>query len=193
MATRLLPVLLALLLPLAGCGPTSRLVDVTDASALARTEAVVVGRQAEIALASGTRYAGRIAYVRPDSTAWDAGADLYVVATADLRSVTCEQRSRALGRGALVGAAAGFGGCFLAGGVLADAFGGDAGDNLNVGLLFGLLCAPSGALYGLLGGALSDPRTTFVFVPGAAAAGGPPEDVPADGGPPAAVPGGDGE
>lgn len=157
---------LALLLAattLAGCSASTRMVDTADVARLAQTDAEVRGRNAEIALASGDRYAGLMRDVRPDSTSWEMGSELLTIATPDVLYLLVDTRGRSLGRGLLIGAGVGFGTCFGLGLGLANEFETDGDDALGIGVVFGLLCAPAGLTYGLLGGALSNGQTMYVF------------------------------
>lgn len=173
------PALLALLLPLAGCASTT-LVDAANPADLARVQAREIGRQTDITLTSGDLYRGTLVFLRPDSAAWEEDAGVFAVPTDRVSLLVVDTRRRALTRGALVGAGVGFGLCFVAGATFADGFGGDGGQNLTTGLAFGALCVPTGAVYGLLGGAVSARRTEYVFVdpPADEIQGAPPDDVP---------------
>ena len=155
--------LLALLLPLAGCAST-QIIDASNPADLARVQAREVGRTADITLTSGDLYRGALVFLRPDSTAWAEDAGVFAVPTDDVVALVVDTRKRALTRGALVGSGIGFGLCFVAGAAFADDFGGDSGQNLTTGLAFGALCMPTGAVYGLIGGAVSARRTEYVFV-----------------------------
>ena len=178
--------LLALAATLAGCTST-RIVEATDPGALARVQARVAGREADITLVSGDLYRGRVAFLRVDSTAWEEDAGVFAVPTETVRLLVTDNRRRALTRGALIGAGAGFGLCFAVGAGLGNEFGGNSGDSLEVSLAFGALCVPSGLLYGLLGGAAAGRRYEYLFVDALPESGDAPppeadgETVPAGG------------
>ena len=164
------PALLLAALTLAGCSASSYVVDRTDPAAVARLDGDVRGRNAEIALVSGDRYAGAVTFVRVDSTSWEAGEELFVVPTPAVFTLAVDTRGRALRRGALIGTGVGLA---LAAAVVALAPDpepvdeiGDVAANVLVGanVAFLAISLPvSGAMYGLLSGALSDSRTTYML------------------------------
>ena len=168
---RLAQLAVLLALPLAGC-TTTRIVEAADPAALARVQSRVAGREADITLVSGDLYRGRVAFLRPDSTAWEEEAGAFAVPTGTVRSLvidTCESASR---RGRLVGAPIGFGLCAIA---FADA-------GLELSFLIGAVCAPIGSFVGVLGGLAGSGRAVYVFTdaPAPAAGGAPPPEADPD-------------
>jgi hypothetical protein len=158
-----LPLLAAFLL--AGC-TTTRIVDATDPTALAGVQSRVAGREADITLVSGDLYRGRVAFLRPDSTAWEEAAGVFAVATDEVRLIVTDNRRRTLTRGALIGAGIGFGTCFAAGVAISNEldYSGNGSDTLQTGLALGALCVPGGLFYGLIGGAVAGRRAEYIFV-----------------------------
>lgn len=155
---------LALLLPLAGCGTATHIVNASDAASIATASASLIGRAADITLVSGERYRGTVLFMGLDSTAWDEPAGSFAVPTETVRSLLIDTRRAEVGRGTLVGAGLSFGLCFGFGALVGDAYGGDAGDNTRVGLVLGTLCAASGAVYGAIGGAAAGTRDVYILV-----------------------------
>ncbi|HEX8298140.1 MAG TPA: hypothetical protein VF594_03195 [Rubricoccaceae bacterium] len=149
---RLVRLAALLVLPLAGCTSTLA-IDATDAVAVARVEAAVVSRQADITLASGVLYRGRIAFVRVDSTAWEEDAGAFAVQTSTIRSLVIDTRESAPRLGRVVGAPIVFGLCAVA---FADA-------GFELSFLLGAICAPIGSFVGVLGGLAGSSRAVYVF------------------------------
>lgn len=157
------PLLLAVALAaLAGCS-TTRSVDATSVADLASVQSRVQGRRADITLASGDLYRGSIVFLRADSTAWVEDTLVLAVPTADVSLLVVDNRWRSVGRGALIGTGVGFGLGFLLGAGLASSLGGDGSEILTGGTVIGLVCAPGGAFYGIMGGAAVGRRTEYVF------------------------------
>ena len=171
---RLIP-LVALLAALTGCTTTTHVVFETDPGGVAVAHAAMAGLTADVDLVSGERARGRIEFVRVDSVAWTDADALWTVPTAGVAALTADNRWRSVRRGALIGSGAAFGLCFLGGAGLANDFDADGDDALGIGLIIGLACAPSGALYGSIGGAIVGKRVQVVFVgpPPPASSGGP--------------------
>ncbi|HEX8298142.1 MAG TPA: hypothetical protein VF594_03205 [Rubricoccaceae bacterium] len=167
---------------LAGCASTTLTVDVSDATAVRRAEAAVVGRQADITLASGDQYRGRVVFLRPDSTAWTASERAVAVPTTDVASVAVGDGPREVVRRTLIGTGKVAGACALFGAGLSASWDGDASDMLQAGLIVGAVCVPPGFAYGLLGAAVTMRQTVYVFAPPLTESGPrPPAGTPEDG------------
>ena len=130
-----------------GCTSTTRVVDRTDAAALAEVDTLLRGREVTLAVAPNRVEAGRLTFVRPDLTGWDDGT-ARTARTADVLSIVDDNRERSVRRGALVGVGLGAG-LFVLDRATLD--------------LFRIVSIPIGVGYGALGGALVGRRVEYVF------------------------------
>ena len=144
-----------------GCTST-RHVHRADAAALAHVEFRTRGRAVTVALADGTRQAGRLLTLRTDSTVWSHDGTDRRVETDSVAWLALDRRGRNAGIGLLAGLAVGAGVAALLRPPDAPDDTADLVANAGVGIVRAS-AIPAGLVYGAVFGALWEPRRRWVL------------------------------
>ena len=181
------PFVLLALLVLTGCASFQGSSLIVEPDRLGEVAAEVAGGQGILSLVDGTRYLVEGLRIEPDTTSWvdPQTGDLRLVATPFVAVFESRNRRRSMFRGAGTGAVvAGIAGASLGLLICSDVGCGEETPIIVLGL--GALSMPSGAFWGGVIGAISDPLDRWTFVRPEepdADAGGPGRPRQADGGP----------
>ena len=165
--------LLVLSAALAGCTTTTHLVDRTYPVSMNRTHRALAGETATLGLSTGEQALGRIQAVQTDSVVWEDNDLRRAAPTADVYTITMDNRWRSVGKGALIGA--GVGGALAVALVLSPSQAIESEEDIVFGVaeavgrgILIVAATPVGAVYGTIGGAIAGRRIEYVFT------GGPP-------------------